>query len=85
MLKCARTASVRLAEALAIDPRRPYPPHELQERGIALAATLTAWRWRTKKTGKLHGPRWISLGNRIAYVGADLLEWIGDDSTEVAS
>jgi hypothetical protein len=57
----------------------------LQERGIALAATLTAWRWRTRKTGKLHGPRWITLGTRIAYLGADLLAWIGDDAAEVAS
>lgn len=81
----SQTASDRLAEALEIDPRRPYPPNELQERGIALATTLTAWRWRTRKTGKLHGPRWITLGTRIAYLGADVLAWIGDDAAEVAS
>jgi hypothetical protein len=67
-----------------IEPERAYTPRELEERGLARVDTLAVQRYRTRRTGRQHGPRWSTWGRRVVYRGRDVLEYLGLPVEEVA-
>ena len=52
------------------DPDTLYTANDPVMRQIAPVGTLANWRSQRK------GPAYVRLGKRVAYKGADVLDWI---------
>lgn len=66
-----------LAAEIGIDPARSYDARELVEKGIFRnEGTPAAWRYRTRRDGRQHGPSFYCAGGRCLYTGAAVLRWI---------
>jgi len=70
-----------------IEPERSYTPNQVAETGLVPAETLSVWRYRTRKTGKQHGPRWAELSAgggrpRIVYPGRELLRFLAGPAAD---
>jgi predicted DNA-binding transcriptional regulator AlpA len=51
----------------AAKTRRLDTAPEVAQRLQVKPGTLAQWRWRTRRTGIQHGPKWIKVGTVVRY------------------